>query len=145
MTNELILFLFLPNYYCNTRTFSTLNSFSEKVLNWLDLKTSPFSLWFVLEKIAFKGFERNKKEGWGGKKRKKGALIFLCFFIWGHERRGLDGVEKFTKYTTIISKYFVFKKRSRDLEHEQISNRTEKAFCLIHTVSSYKNSFSTDF
>ena len=118
---------FLSNYFCNTRTFVTLNSFSEKVLNWLDLKTSPFSLWFVLEKIAFKGFDGKKR----GLRGKKGALIFLCFIL-GHERRGLDGVEKFTKYTTIISIFSSYKIK-RDLEHEQIyvSNRTKKPFCLI--------------
>ena len=83
LTNELILCLFLWNYYCNTRTFATLNSFSEKVLNWLDLKTSPFSLWFVLEKIAFKGFERNKKEGWGGKK-----AHWFFFALFGGMKEG---------------------------------------------------------
>ena len=66
-----------------------------------------------------------KKRAEGGK---KGALIFLCFIL-GHERRGLDGVEKFTKYTTIISILSSYKIK-RDLEHEQIyvSNRTKKSF-----------------
>ena len=121
-------FPFLSNYYCNTRTFSTLNSFSEKVLNWLDLKTSPFSLWFVLEKIAFKGFERNKKEGWGGKK-----AHWFFFALFGAMKEG-DLMEWKSLQNTQQSFLFCLHARSRDLEHEQISIRYLSRFfdCWAH-------------
>ena len=119
---------FSSNHCCNTRTFVTLNSFSEKVLNWLDLKTSPFSLWFVLEKIAFKGFE-GKKRGLRGKKRSTDFSL-LYFGAW---KKGTWWSGKVYKIHNNHF-YFVFiqdQKGFRAWTNICNSNRTKKSFCLI--------------